>query len=1088
MRSVPSHRRASHVRKTAIAVLAAVSTVLAGAAAPAAPASADTDPPAGTPATVSADPLPTAQVNGVVWSMATVGTTVYATGNFTKARPAGVAAGGAGEVARGNIVAFDLTTGNLIPSFDHSLNGQGLRIVASPDGTRVYVGGDFTTVDGQARGHVAAFDTATGALDASFAPSVSAKVRAIAATDSTVYLGGNFFNVNGKSRTRLAAVNASNGAGIDTWRPTADDDEVFALALAPAGDRVIVGGRFQQLNGEKHVGIGAVSAANGGTAPWSSTPIPARLGDSLFSYVTDLYVSGDTVYGAADGEGWHWFDGRFAAKAATGDLVWLDNCYGATYGMFVQGQSVYSVSHAHDCTSLGAWPDTNPQTFQRALAETTAATGTDHGSPGVGSSYSGQPIPSLLHWFPRLATGSFTQQYQAAWAVTGNADYVAMGGEFPNVNGKAQQGLVRFAVKAKAPNKTGPQAADLGTPTATAMADGGVRVGWKTTWDMDNASLKYEVLRDGGTTPIGTVDRTSAFWNEPNAAYFDGTAAPGTAHTYKVRAVDAAGNAVTSAASNAATTGNGTPGPYPNQIRTDGAQAYWRLGEPSGPAYDYAGSNDLSLGLGITRGQDGAISGDADKAAGFGGFFGSSAGSGAASAPGDFSVEAWVKTASASGGKIIGYGGSASGNSSSYDRHLYMTNDGRVVFGVYPGSTKTVQSAAGLNDGKWHHVAGTLDGAAGMKLYVDGAQVAADGGVTSAQSYSGYWRIGGDNLSGWPNRPSSDYFNGSIDEAAVYPRALTAEQVARHQGLGTGAVQPNQPPSAAFTSSCDALACTFDGSASADPDGSVPSYSWDFGDGTTGTGAKPSHAYAAAGDHTVKLTVTDDKGATGEVVHTVTATAPALLASDAFGRTVTGGWGGADTGGAWSRVGSGGVLSAGGTGQIELPAAKNDGGANLAAVSSQDTDLTFTVAADKEGTGNGVYVWAVGRRVAGQGDYRARLRLRPSGVVSLQLSRADASNTETAVGTEQTVSGLTYQPGVPLRLRLQVTGGSPTALKAKVWADGAAEPGWQATGTDATSGLQAAGAVGVRAYLAGNATNAPAVVSIDDLSASRAAG
>ena len=53
---------------------------------------------AGTPATVSADALPTWQINGVVWSQAVVGNTVYVTGSFTKARPPGVAAGGAGEV------------------------------------------------------------------------------------------------------------------------------------------------------------------------------------------------------------------------------------------------------------------------------------------------------------------------------------------------------------------------------------------------------------------------------------------------------------------------------------------------------------------------------------------------------------------------------------------------------------------------------------------------------------------------------------------------------------------------------------------------------------------------------------------------------------------------------------------------------------------------------------------------------------------------------------------------------------------------------------------------------------------------------
>ena len=53
-------------------------------------ASADTAPAAGTPATVSGDGLPTWQINGVVWAQVLVGNTVYATGEFTKARPPGV--------------------------------------------------------------------------------------------------------------------------------------------------------------------------------------------------------------------------------------------------------------------------------------------------------------------------------------------------------------------------------------------------------------------------------------------------------------------------------------------------------------------------------------------------------------------------------------------------------------------------------------------------------------------------------------------------------------------------------------------------------------------------------------------------------------------------------------------------------------------------------------------------------------------------------------------------------------------------------------------------------------------------------------
>src|SRR6478752_5753947 len=185
------------------------------------PAMADTAPPAGTPATVSADALPTWQINGVVWSQVVVGNTVYVTGSFTKARPPGVAAGGAGEVDANNIFAYDIRTGNRVASFSHNLNGQGLVIAASPDGSRVYVGGDFTTVDGAARNHVAAFDTATGALVSTFAPSLSGQVRGLAATSTSVYVGGDFLSANGKARSRLAAFAPATGA-MSAWAPVAD--------------------------------------------------------------------------------------------------------------------------------------------------------------------------------------------------------------------------------------------------------------------------------------------------------------------------------------------------------------------------------------------------------------------------------------------------------------------------------------------------------------------------------------------------------------------------------------------------------------------------------------------------------------------------------------------------------------------------------------------------------------------------------------------------------------------------------------------------------------------------------------------------
>jgi PKD repeat protein len=78
--------------------------------------------------------------------------------------------------------------------------------------------------------------------------------------------------------------------------------------------------------------------------------------------------------------------------------------------------------------------------------------------------------------------------------------------------------------------------------------------------------------------------------------------------------------------------------------------------------------------------------------------------------------------------------------------------------------------------------------------------------------------------------------------------------------IGTGNLPPMADANGPYTGSVDS-AITFDGTASSDPDGSIATYDWDFGDDTTGTGATPSHTYSAAGVYNVTLTVTDDDGA-----------------------------------------------------------------------------------------------------------------------------------------------------------------------------------------------------------------------------------
>jgi PKD repeat protein len=71
----------------------------------------------------------------------------------------------------------------------------------------------------------------------------------------------------------------------------------------------------------------------------------------------------------------------------------------------------------------------------------------------------------------------------------------------------------------------------------------------------------------------------------------------------------------------------------------------------------------------------------------------------------------------------------------------------------------------------------------------------------------------------------------------------------------------NLPPTAKLTFSCTSLTCNFDGSGSSDADDPIVTYSWNFGDGTTGSGLTIAHTYPKAGNYTVMLTVTDNAGA-----------------------------------------------------------------------------------------------------------------------------------------------------------------------------------------------------------------------------------
>jgi PKD repeat protein len=103
------------------------------------------------------------------------------------------------------------------------------------------------------------------------------------------------------------------------------------------------------------------------------------------------------------------------------------------------------------------------------------------------------------------------------------------------------------------------------------------------------------------------------------------------------------------------------------------------------------------------------------------------------------------------------------------------------------------------------------------------------------------------------------------DNDGLTDTATTAATIAPEEVQQPPVADPNGP----YTGT-EGIPVNFDGSGSSDPDGTIVSYAWDFGDGTTGTGVNPAHTYAQDGTYTVTLTVTDNDGLTDTATTTAT--------------------------------------------------------------------------------------------------------------------------------------------------------------------------------------------------------------------------
>ncbi|WP_233206052.1 PKD domain-containing protein [Cryobacterium sp. N19] len=355
----------------------------------------------------------------------------------------------------------------------------------------------------------------------------------------------------------------------------------------------------------------------------------------------------------------------------------------------------------------------------------------------------------------------------------------------------------------------------------------------------------------------------------------------------------------------------------------------------------------------------------------------------------------------------------------------------------------------------------------------DGTRVYAGGGFTKVGSETRFRLAAFDTGTGALVSSWKPVVNAQVKALGIFGNTVYAG------GTFTVASGQSRTMTASFATSNGAL-----GTWTGQPDGGAVNaqYAWAWGDGTTerAATATATHTYPGAGMYEVVLTVTDTAGATASDTQTIVATDPpappiTAFAGDAFGRTITRGLGSADIAGPWTTTGSTANYSVGdGVGKLQAAAGQTVN-AYLPGATSVDTDLTVSMGTQQAVTGGGTYLSAIGHRVEGN-DYRARAKLLASGAVQVQLMRGATSL------KYLTVPGLSYAAGDQLKLRLQVTGTSPTTLKAMVWKLGDAVPeAWQVSATDSTAALQQAGSIGLAFYVSASATLSPMTATFDDL-------
>jgi hypothetical protein len=249
---------------------------------------------------INATPDDTWMTNGRVYSVVRYGDHVYVGGKFTRVRSA--PSGGTSVVAT-NLARFDASTGVADKNWRPDVTGSDMTITNVYDlavaGDKIWVGGRFQAVEGVARRNIAAVSPLTGEVDPNVDSLVGSEtsqgIKSMVASDTKVYVGGGFGSVDGKGRNNLAAFDAATGDLDATWKPKTRGS-VRGIGLDCNDATVFAGGSFSEAAGPDAVysprqSVARFDATSGSLHPWATPAGVVKAGE----VAADFAVTCDRV-------------------------------------------------------------------------------------------------------------------------------------------------------------------------------------------------------------------------------------------------------------------------------------------------------------------------------------------------------------------------------------------------------------------------------------------------------------------------------------------------------------------------------------------------------------------------------------------------------------------------------------------------------------------------------------------------------------------------------------------------------------------------------------------------------------------------